>query len=201
MKLVAGLGNPGARYESTRHNVGFDVVDLLVRRFGAAPQPAVEAGLFACTYQGEELLLLKPGEYMNRSGGPVGRVAQRYEVQPAAVLVVYDDLDLVPGRLRVRASGSAGGHRGLQDIADRFSAEVHRLRIGIGRPPSGRAVEEYVLESFDESQHELLAETIERAAEAAVCWLENGVVAAANQFNASVPSAEVADENETDDDK
>lgn len=207
MKLIVGLGNPGARYAHTRHNVGFDVVDRLAAQLGETAAVAMSGSeLWRGVDRGtdrddgdmdggdgggdQEYLLLKPGEYMNRSGGPVRRVAEHFDLVPQDVLVVYDDLDLSPGRLRVRAKGSAGGHRGLQDISEQFSPLVQRLRIGIGRPGGGAVpgeervpVEEYVLARFDEAQQELMEQTIKRAAEAVVCWRKNGVVATANQFN------------------
>lgn len=190
MKLIVGLGNPGKRYEETRHNAGFQVVDRLVRQLPEGRRHRLDADeLFETRRDVERVLLLKPGTFMNRSGSAVTRCAARFHVAPEQVLVVLDDLELPPGRLRLRAGGGTGGHRGLEDIARSFSADVHRLRVGIGRPPpAGEAssemdVESYVLGRFSAEEMQAYEATLERAAQAALCWVDSGIAVAMDRYN------------------
>ena len=147
MKLVVGLGNPGAEYRRTRHNVGFDVVVELARRLVApAPQRKFDGDLVEAFSRGERLLLLAPTTYMNDSGRSVGAAVEFYKLPAEDVLIVCDDLNLEPGRLRLRAGGSAGGQNGLKDIFRRLGTDaVPRLRVGIGRPPGRMTATDYVL--------------------------------------------------------
>ncbi|MCM8750386.1 aminoacyl-tRNA hydrolase [Thermomicrobiaceae bacterium CFH 74404] len=183
--LIAGLGNPGARYARTRHNAGFMVVDVLARRLGVQQwHERFDAQLATCDEAGRRLILLKPMTYMNLSGRSVQQALSWYRVPLDRLLVVYDDVDLPFGTIRIRLGGSSGGHHGVESIivalgSDRFA----RLRVGIGRPRDGRDVTAYVLTRFTPEEEERLPGIIERAAEAALTWSREGIVKAMNLFN------------------
>ncbi len=184
MRMVVGLGNPGDRYLDTRHNMGFMVIDSLAealkievrkRKFGAR----FGSGEFADT----KLILLKPWQFMNRSGQAVATAAGFYRLDVGDLLVVSDDLDLEPGRVRLRAKGSAGGHYGLTDIAEKLGTnEFARCQVGIGRSDRQEAVS-YVLERPAKDEKPLLATAMERARDAVFCWIECGIETAMNEFN------------------
>ena len=181
IRLVAGLGNPGPEYASTRHNVGFLVVDRLAEQFGSTWERSTKWDAVVTKYG--EVFLLKPMSFMNRSGHPLFAIAQFYKIDPAEILVVLDDLALPLGRLRLRAGGSPGGHNGLESIMVQFGTEeIPRLRIGIGAAPSAGSVD-YVLSRFFEEEKPLVRSTIDRAAEAVKCAIDNGLVSAMNTFN------------------
>uniref|UniRef100_A0A831TAI5 Peptidyl-tRNA hydrolase n=1 Tax=Thermorudis peleae TaxID=1382356 RepID=A0A831TAI5_9BACT len=183
--LIAGLGNPGARYARTRHNAGFMVVDALARRLGVQQwRERFDAQLATCDGAGTRVILLKPMTYMNLSGRSVQQALSWYRVPLDRLLVVYDDVDLPFGTIRIRLGGSSGGHHGVESIivalgSDRFA----RLRVGIGRPHDGRDVTAYVLTRFTPEEEERLPGIIERAAEAALTWSREGIVKAMNLFN------------------
>ena len=181
IRLVAGLGNPGPEYANTRHNVGFLVVDRLAEQFGSTWERSTKWDAVVTKY--DEVFLLKPMSFMNRSGHPLFAVAQFYKIDPAEILVVLDDFALPLGRLRLRAGGSPGGHNGLESIMVQFGTEeIPRLRIGIGAAPSAGSVD-YVLSRFFEEEKPLVRSTIDRAAEAVKCAIDNGLVSAMNTFN------------------
>ena len=186
MKLIAGLGNPGPRYAESRHNVGFLVVDELGRRWSC------EVGKFDRDFEGligqtrrsgEDVLLLKPATFMNLSGQSVSAVARFYKLAPEQVLVVIDDLDLPTGQLRLRADGSAGGHKGLADILRHLgTTEVPRVRIGIGRVQKDATVE-YVLGRFSPQERPAIEAAVRDAADAVEMCLSHGLTAAMNKYN------------------
>lgn len=186
MLLVVGLGNPGPEYASTRHNVGFMVVDRLARDLSLswrqAPYPGLEA---RGGVDGRRLVLLKPMTFMNLSGGAVAAAARRHGAGPAEICVVYDDLDLPPGALRIRGGGGgAGGHRGVLSIIEALgSRDFLRVRVGIGRPLPGRDAARHVLSPFPEREWEAVAPAVERAAEAVLAVLREGPERAMNRFN------------------
>jgi PTH1 family peptidyl-tRNA hydrolase len=181
LRLVAGLGNPGPEYPETRHNLGFTVVDLVAAQLGVHWEKSSKWD--AVTAKTRGALLVKPLSYMNRSGHPLFAIARFYKIQAQEILIVLDDLDLPLGRLRIRLSGGPGGHNGLESIIIEFGTEaIPRLRIGIGAPPPQGAVD-YVLSRFLEEEKPVVRSTIERAAEAVKCAIDNGLVAAMNQFN------------------
>ncbi len=186
MKVISGLGNPGERYRLTRHNVGFRVVDLLADRWGLTGEGRVKDGAALLEVVGPEpigkVLLVKPLRYMNRSGGPIRAALRQTDVDVSAdLLVVADDIDLPLGRIRLRRSGSAGGHNGLRDIISAFGTnEFNRLRVGVGR--EGEAVD-HVLATFKPDERELADEMVAQGADAAERWLRDGIDEAMNAFN------------------
>lgn len=189
MKLVVGLGNPGRRYRGTRHNVGWEVLDRLARRLGAAVDKEEGWALVGTARVGRQrVLLAKPQTYVNLSGTAVDDLRRRHRIRPQEILVILDDLDLPLGRLRLRAGGSHGGHRGLRSILDALGTEdVPRLRIGIGRPPAGVDPADYVLTPFSPDERAALEPVLDRAAEAAEVALREGLEAAMTRFNAPAP--------------
>lgn len=191
MKLVVGLGNPGPRYARTRHNVGFRVLEALAGRLRVPLEPSDFEGRFArAAWDDLEVGLLAPETFMNLSGGPVAAAVRALPVEDPGrdLLVVFDDLDLPLGRLRVRARGGAGGHNGLGDILAALGEQgveaVPRLRFGIGRPPPGVDPVDYVLTPFAKDEDAVLRRAVPRAVDAVVCFLESGAAEAMNRFNA-----------------
>ena len=186
MKVICGLGNPGERYRLTRHNVGFRVVDLLADRWQLTGEGRLRDGaaLLEAQHPGPigRVLLVKPMRYMNLSGGPLRAALRQTDVDATSeMLVVADDIDLPLGRIRLRRSGSAGGHNGLRDIISSFgSNEFNRLRIGVGR--AGEAVD-HVLATFKPDERELADEMVQLGADAAERWLRDGIDEAMNAFN------------------
>jgi PTH1 family peptidyl-tRNA hydrolase len=183
-KMIVGLGNPGKRYAGTRHNAGFMVVDLLAESLGIElGQKKFGALLGRGEFEGIELMLLKPQKFMNRSGQVVATATGYYGLRPEDILVISDDMALEPGRIRVRAKGSAGGHKGLEDITQKLkSSEFARLRIGIGRSDT-QPWEDYVLAEPRDEEKESVKKGLSCARQAALCWLTRGVEAAMNGFN------------------
>ncbi|TWT44698.1 Peptidyl-tRNA hydrolase [Phycisphaerae bacterium RAS1] len=186
MKLIVGLGNPGPRYADSRHNIGFMVVDALAATWKVAAdvyERNYEALLGSAQRGGEKVLLLKPQTYMNLSGRSVAAAWRFYKLTLEDVLVIYDDMDLPVGKLRVRASGSAGGHNGMSDVIRHLSSDrIARIRVGIGRQ-GGADAADYVTSSFRPGEKETIRESVTAAAGAAECWLTRGVTAAMNEFN------------------
>jgi PTH1 family peptidyl-tRNA hydrolase len=181
--MIVGLGNPGSKYANTRHNVGFMVVDEIARRLGIGEGDwktkdrarQAQAG-------GRDLLLVEPQSYMNESGVPARLVAAWFRIPAERILVVYDELDLPFGRLRVRDSGSSAGHNGMKSIISYFGAEIPRLRVGIGRDDGAEAIDR-VLGTFSEREGSLLPLVVGAAADAAFLWLDNGIATASNMAN------------------
>jgi len=191
MKMVVGLGNPGERYIDTRHNIGFKVVDLLAKALGInVRKRSFGARLGSGEVKDKKLILLKPWRFMNRSGQVVADAVAFYKLPLDDLLVVTDDMALGPGRIRIRARGSAGGHNGLADIIDKLGDDQFaRLRVGIGRSDGPQAVD-YVLSAPQSDQKLLLEKTIDRAKDAVLCWMEFGAETAMNKFNSPVPANE-----------
>ena len=186
IRLIAGLGNPGPEYATTRHNIGFMVVDQLAAQSGAVWEKSVpQARENAVSAKCGTVLLVKPLSFMNRSGYPIFSVAQSYKLEPQQILVVLDDFALPLGRLRLRARGGPGGHNGLESVITQFGTEeIPRLRIGIGAAPREGSVD-YVLSRFFDEEKPIARSTINRAVEALKCAIDNGLVSAMNTFNKS----------------
>jgi PTH1 family peptidyl-tRNA hydrolase len=185
MKLIVGLGNIGRKYEHTRHNVGFNVLDVVAERnAGGTSTEKFDGRLQEATINGERTMLLWPHTLMNVSGRSVGAAFDFYQLQLPDVLVICDDFNLPLGKLRLRSQGSAGGQNGLADIIRRLgSEEFSRLRVGIGPVPERWDAADFVLGRFGPSDRTIIDETIQHAAEAAECWAKNGIQPAMNQFN------------------
>lgn len=185
VRIIVGLGNPGARYAATRHNVGYQVVDRLAAAHGLSfSQRRFKALLAIGEVLGQRVVLAKPETYMNASGEAVGPLVRWYRCALEDLLIIYDDLDLPLGRLRLRAGGSAGGHRGVESIIAALGASAFpRLRLGIGRPPAAMDPAAYVLLPFDPDEQPVVADMLERAQAAVECWLREGLAAAMNRYN------------------
>lgn len=184
MRMIVGLGNPGDEYADTRHNTGFKVIDLLAETVGIKVRKRKFSARFeSCEFADKKLILLKPWQFMNRSGQAVATAMGFYKLNIGELIIVTDDMDLEPGRIRVRAKGSAGGHNGLADIIEKLGKnEFARCRIGIGRSAEREAVS-YVLDKPADDQEPLLVVAIERARDAVLCWIEYGIETAMNKFN------------------
>lgn len=188
MRMVVGLGNPGDEYVDTRHNTGFKVIDSLAAALKIDVRKKKFAARFgAGEFADKKLILLKPWQFMNRSGQAVATAVGFYKLAFCDLLVVTDDLSLNPGRIRIRSGGSAGGHNGLVDIVEKLGADrFPRLRIGIG--DSGRQdAAAYVLKRPRPAQRPLLENAIQQAREAVLCWIEHGIGKAMNEFNGEQP--------------
>ncbi len=186
VKIVAGLGNPGQKYANTRHNAGFMVVDVLASWMGIAVSVKKCAALTGLGRIGAvDVLLAKPQTYMNLSGRSVAALLKQYRLSPADLVVVYDDLDLPPGRIRVRPKGGSAGHRGVQSIIDALGTQdFPRVRVGIGRPDGPEADPvDFVLAPLRGDEAEQLAKAAELAACAVRCLLTDGVEQAMNEYN------------------
>ena len=193
MKLVVGLGNPGPRFARTRHNVGFEVADLLAQRWRmdlSRYDRDFEAQIGEAPRAGQRVFLIKPQTYMNLSGKSVLAVQRFYKLATTDILVVHDDLDLPCGRIRLRARGSGGGQRGLENILLRLGAsDIPRLRIGIGQAHKA-AMSDYVLSKFAPDERETMELTVQTAADAVECWIQDGIDAAMTRFNAGTEPPE-----------
>ena len=186
MYLVVGLGNPGKQYEATRHNMGFDTVDRLVEDYNV-PQGGVK---FNAMYGktmigGEKVILMKPLSFMNLSGGPVREMANYFKIDPESeLIVIYDDIDLEPGQLRIRKQGSAGGHNGIKNIIAQLGTQnFQRVKVGVGEKPKGWDLADYVLGHFSKEDRGLVDDALKRAAGAVELMVQGEVDQAMNQFN------------------
>lgn len=185
MYLIVGLGNPGREYENTRHNAGFDALDALAEKLGTEVKEKKHRGLCGKGMIGmEKVILLKPQTYMNLSGESVRAAADFYKIDNEHMIVLYDDIDLDVGKLRVRAKGSAGGHNGIKNIiAHMGTQEFPRVRIGVGAKPDRMDLADYVLGRFSQVERPVMEDAFEEAAEAAIAVVEDGIDAAMNRFN------------------
>ena len=183
--LIVGLGNPGAQYRYNRHNVGFMLADRLAERLGVKfTRLESKALVTKGEYQGRRIVMAKPHTYMNLSGQAVGALVRFYKIPLANVLVAYDDVDLPLGTVRMRPGGGSAGQKGMSSIIDRLGTqEIPRLRLGIGRPPGRMEAADYVLQDFSAGEKELLKLTLDRASEAALVFVMEGLEAAMNQYN------------------
>lgn len=186
MYLIAGLGNPGRQYEGTRHNMGFDVIDCLIEKH-RIPQSGVKfnAMFGKGIIGGERAVLMKPLSFMNLSGGPIQETANYFKIDlETEIIVIYDDIDLEPGQLRIRKKGSAGGHNGIKDIIRRLGTDHFlRIKVGVGAKPKDWDLADHVLGRFADSERKLVDEAIVRAADAVEMILAEGADAAMNKYN------------------
>lgn len=186
MRMIVGLGNPGAKYDGTKHNVGFDVIDALAKAEGIViDRQKFQADYGIWHYQGEKFILLKPYTYMNLSGEAILPMMSYFGIGLDDILVVYDDLDLAVGQVRLRQKGSAGGHNGLKNIIHLLgSQEFNRIRIGIGRPAPGWKVVDHVLAPFNKEDRLLIDQAINRSVDAIIDWVNTGdFIKTMNRFN------------------
>lgn len=185
MKIVVGLGNPGEKYRTTRHNVGYLILSELAAKLATSrPRAKFKADVLDVKLDGENVLLMCPTTYMNRSGESVVQAVKFYKLQPADVFVVCDDLDLSTAKLRIRPEGGSGGQKGLRDIIRVLGTEkIPRLRFGIGRPPDRMDPADYVLSHFTAEEKKILPVEFKRAADAVECFLKFGIETAMNRFN------------------
>lgn len=184
MKFIIGLGNPGREYADTKHNVGFMAVDALAEKLGITQWREKDEALIAEVFGPEKWLLIKPQTYMNLSGKAVAALAQFYKVDTADMVVIFDDMDLAVGKLRLRRKGTSGGHRGIQNMLDLLpDDQFQRIKIGVGRPKPGWTVVNHVLAPFGAEEKTLIEEAVKTAADAAQCILTKGIAEAMNQYN------------------
>lgn len=188
--LIVGLGNPGKEYARTRHNAGFRAIDDLADTLGCKIDKLKFQGLYGqTTYRGKKLLLLKPQTFMNSSGRSVLQLSAYFHIPPQRIIVLFDDISLEPGRLRVRADGSAGGHNGIKSIINELgSQDFPRVKIGVGaKPHPEQDLADWVLSNFGASEEKALVAALPKAGEAALTIIEKGVPEAANCFNGFRP--------------
>ena len=188
--LVVGLGNPGREYEKSRHNCGFRAVDILAENLGCKIDKLKFQGLYCQTnYNGKKLFLLKPQTYMNLSGRSVLQLSAYFNIPPQQIIVLFDDISLEPGRLRIRPDGSAGGHNGIKSIIQEVGSQAFpRVKIGVGAKPNpDYNLADWVLSNFTASEEKALAVSLKNAADATLAIIDKGVPEAANRFNGSHP--------------
>ncbi|MBD1383172.1 aminoacyl-tRNA hydrolase [Metabacillus arenae] len=185
MKVIVGLGNPGRQYEETRHNVGFMVIDELSKRLAIPLEKSKFNGIYGIGHiSGEKVMLVKPLTYMNLSGECVRPLMDYYEVDHDELVVIYDDLDLAAGKVRLRTKGSAGGHNGIKSLIQHFGTQsFNRVRIGISRPENGMKVTDYVLGKFLPEEGNLITEAIQHSADACEKWMTTPYLQVMNEFN------------------
>ncbi len=184
MKMIVGLGNPGKKYEFTRHNIGFLVLDEIAKSLGVIKyQSKYNAHIASVEYEGVKVILCKPQTYMNLSGEAVLSAMNYYKIEPGNVIVISDDMDLPPGKIRIRPFGGAGGQKGLKNIIDRLQTNMFpRIRIGIGKNPNIDAAD-YVLGKFEKENYDRYIQSIQQATQAALVFVTKGLETAMNQYN------------------
>ena len=184
--LIVGLGNPGREYEKTRHNAGWRAIDRIAEKLSCKIDKAKFQGLYGqTTYAGEKVFLLKPQTYMNLSGRSVLQLSAFFKVPPARIIVLFDDISLEPGKLRLRKDGSAGGHNGIKSIIQELgSQDFPRVKIGVGAKPHPEYdLADWVLSTFSAQEEKALGPAIDRAADAALCIMEKGIAEASNRYS------------------
>lgn len=195
MHLIVGLGNPGEQYVKNRHNVGFQSVNYVADRYGMDfGEKQSKARIATGSIAGQRVALAKPFTFMNDSGQAVGGLVRWYKLEPAQILVIYDDLDLPFGTIRMRADGSAGGQNGMKSIIAHLGTNVFpRLRVGIGRPPEGWDTRDYVLGNWSRAETEQLPDLYGRVADAVETFVREGLTTAMNRFNVQPPKKSSAE--------
>lgn len=184
--LIVGLGNPGSQYAHTRHNCGFRAIDILAQTLDCKIDKSKFQGLYGrVLWNGKKLYLLKPQTFMNLSGRSVLQLSAYFSIPPQRIIVLFDDISLPPGRLRVRSDGSAGGHNGIKSIISELgSQDFPRVKIGVGaKPHQDQDLADWVLSNFSASEEKALQTALENAGQAALCIIDRGVPEAANRFN------------------
>lgn len=188
--LIVGLGNPGKEYEKTRHNAGWRAIDRIAEKLDCKIDKAKFQGLYGQTkYAGSKLYLLKPMTYMNLSGRSVLQLSAYFHIPPQRIIVLFDDISLEPGRLRIRSDGSAGGHNGIKSIISELgSQDFPRVKIGVGaKAHPEQDLADWVLSAFSAAEEKNLISALDRAADAALCIIDKGIPETANRYNGSKP--------------
>lgn len=185
MYIIVGLGNPTSRYAGTRHNVGFEVIDRLAKKYGIDVNTKKHKAMIGKGVIGtQKVLLVKPQTFMNLSGESVREIIDYYKAKESDLIIIYDDISLAVGQLRIRAKGSAGGHNGIKSIIQHTGTqEFWRIKVGVGEKPAHRDLADYVLGRFQGEEKEIMEEAFLDAADAAVVMMQDGIEAAMNQFN------------------
>lgn len=185
MKLFIGLGNPGKQYDQTRHNIGFEVIDHLSNEWNIKLDQSKFKGIYGVGYvNGEKVFLLKPLTYMNLSGESIRPLMDYFNISIEDIVVIYDDLDLPVGKLRLREKGSAGGHNGIKSsIAHLGTQEFKRIRVGVGRPTNGLSISDYVLSRFTKEEQETMNLIVKKCGEACIDWLKDPFLQVMNRYN------------------
>lgn len=186
MKLIVGLGNPGAQYVNTRHNIGFDVVEYISEKWGIPlNKQKFEAQYGEGFVNGEKIILVKPLTFMNLSGRSVAEFVNYYDIDREDFVVIHDDIDSPVGRIRLRQKGSSGGQNGIKSLIKHFGGiqEFNRIKVGVGRPTDGRAVVDHVLGRFTKDEVAFMEAAIMNSANALACWMQNDFIRAANDYN------------------
>ncbi|WP_428910334.1 aminoacyl-tRNA hydrolase [Niallia sp. Krafla_26] len=185
MKLIVGLGNPGKQYEHTRHNIGFEVVDALAEKLDISLDQAKFKGIFGYrTIEGEKVFLLKPLTYMNLSGESISALMNYYQMDVEDLVVIYDDLDLPVGKIRLRQKGSAGGHNGIKSIISHLgTSDFNRIRVGINRPSNGMPIVDYVLGRFQQEEMEQVQIAVVKSVDACEEWIKKPFIQVMNIYN------------------
>ncbi len=183
--IIAGLGNPGSRYENTRHNMGFETVDYISYKYKIkVSKVKFKAVIGDGEIEGERVMLVKPQTYMNSSGESVREIIDWYKIPLENIIIVYDDIDLPLGKIRIRPGGSAGTHNGMRSVIYQIQSDnFPRVRIGVGRPPEGWELVDYVLGRFNEDDRKIVSESVKKASEAVASIIKSGVEAAMNTYN------------------
>ena len=186
--IIAGLGNPGKQYANTRHNIGFRVIDALAERFQISLNQKKHKAIYGSGYiEGQKVILAQPQTFMNLSGESVRELADFYKVDVEDIIIIYDDISLDVGQLRLRKKGSAGGHNGIKSIIQHLaSQDFPRIKVGVGEKPAGWDLADHVLGAFPKDQEELVQTGIKRAADALVCLLTEDMDVAMNQYNRKI---------------
>ena len=185
IRIIVGLGNPGPKYRTSRHNVGFRCVDLMASQWGInLSERRAKAVLGRGYHLGQDVVLAQPRTYMNNSGDAIAYLMARFRAKPADLIVVYDEMDLPLGKIRIRPSGSAAGHNGIRSIiATLHTQDFPRIRVGIGHPAGDREQISHVLTGFSEDESPVIAEAVNKVVEAVDCLLEHGLAVAMNRYN------------------
>lgn len=186
MYIIVGLGNPGKPYAQTRHNIGFDAIDILAEKYRISVDTKKHKALIGKgMIEGQKVVLVKPQTFMNLSGESVREVLDFYKIDPEEeLIVIYDDISLEPGQLRVRPKGSAGGHNGIKNIIAHLGTQVFpRVKVGVGEKPKGYDLADYVLGHFSKEERVQMEDALESTAQAVVCMMNDGMDAAMNRFN------------------
>ena len=184
MKLIAGLGNPGLKYFNTRHNIGFEVIDKFISSHNINMSTKHKALIATENIDSNKIIIAKPQTYMNLSGDSIFEICNFYKINPSDVIIIHDDIDIEPGKIKIKQNGSSGGHNGIKNIILRLGTEnFNRIRIGIGKKPDGLLLNDYVLGKFSDSEKILIKSAIDEACNAIKLIIQENIFTAMNKYN------------------